>query len=596
MKSWNVRIIQKGISLLLICLLFPLMICMAGTDLNGDMADYYSRVLEAVQEGGYTAPDGVLVRVSADSYTNHEGMKPTQGSLEGSILQTEETSSVTWTVELPQTGLYWVVVSYFPADGATLSPSRKILINGEQPFREASRIVFGRRWVDEGDPVKNVTGDEVCPVQQEISVWSEKALNDSQGKNAYPLQFLMQAGRNTITFEYIGEPLELEWLSVCSVKETPTYAEVSENYTADAAKERLRIEAEARKNVAGKSEASILPQPNSDPTVTPYEATQVRLNTIGAYSWSEGHQEISWKLEVPETGLYQIHLRVLQNWNNGLSSYRSLRINGKIPFSEMGCVTFRYDTAWQNCVLGDENGTPYLFELTKGENILSMQVEFGKAAEIAQELSDVAGDLSDVIFDITRITGYTPDPNYNYHLETEIPGLMDRLQSIRQQIEHCRQDIHQISGKNSTMEGNLKSAVSDLNRLIDRPTFLPTKLADLNTMLTNLSDWSATLQTGPLAIDYLELLPPGTKVTQKNATFWQRIWATLKNFRASFTKDYNAVSGNAGKEDPLDVWISRSTRTGHFAPLPPHGRSRQPSRMRHLRTLHTVLAESLIQL
>lgn len=518
-------------------------------------ADYYDRVLSFYEQSGISVSD-CSKELSGSDYTSFTGAEPQKSEYEGGIIQNEDTETVSWQFELERDGLYGIDVTYLPLEGSTLSPSRKLTVNGELPFTEASKIIFDRAWADEASPVKNALGDDVCPIQKEVSVRTVKHISDDTGKNIGPLSFYFNAGINTVTLEYIGEPLEIDRIALVPIKQVPSYSEVSSLYSKSDAKKSLTIEAEDSELCISKSEAGILSQSNSDPSVTPYEATHIRLNTIGGYSWVSGHQEIKWKLEVPETGLYKIHLRFLQNWNSGLASYRSLRINGELPFAEMSCITFPYSTKWQDTVLGYDENTPYLFELEKGENILSMQVEFAPMTEIIEQMSDTADQLRDIIFDITRITGYSPDPNYNYSLELEIPDLMPRLQAVRSSIAACREQIASLSAKNSTMEGNLKTALSDLDDLIERPTFIPNRLEDLNTMLTNLSDWSATLQTGPLSLDTISILPPDQKVEYKKASFWQKLSATLQNFAASFVKDYNAVSSSDGKE-AIDVWVSR---------------------------------------
>ncbi len=519
-------------------------------------ADYYDRVLSYNEQSGVPSPD-CRVELTADSFTAFTGEKPQKSEYSGGIIWTESTETVSWQINVPEEGLYGIDITYLPLDGSTLSPSRKLFINGELPFTEASKIIFDRAWADSAKPVKNALLDDVCPVQKEVSVRKTKQLSDDTGKNSGPLKFHLNSGINTITLEYIGEPLEIDSIAIVQVKDIPSYAEISAEYSLEKANKTLTIEAEDSELVIAKSEASILSQSNSDPSVTPYEATHIRLNTIGGYSWVNGHQEIQWKLDVPEDGLYKIHLRFLQNWNSGLPSYRSLKINGELPFEEMSCITFPYSTKWQDTVLSSQNGDPYLFQLKKGENILSMQVEFSPVASIIEQMTDTADELRSLIFDITRITGYSPDPNYNYSLEIEIPDMMTRLQGIHSSIADCREYINGISTKNSTMEGNLKSALKDLSDLIERPTFIPNRLEDLNTMLTNLSDWSSTLQTGPLSLDTIELLPPDKEAEHKKASFFQKLSATLKNFAASFVKDYNAIGTSDNGKEAIDVWVSR---------------------------------------
>ena len=377
--------------------------------------DCYSRVLSSAVKSGAGTPD-YTVRLDGKSFYAYEGERPSDSEYPGGIVFTENTDEITYQFDVSAGGLYNIAVEYFPLKGSSLSPSRKLIINGELPFTEASKIVFDRLWKDSARPVKNSLGDDVCPIQKEVSERRVKLISDDTGLNCDPLEFLLNAGKNTVTLKYIGEPLEIDSIELRPVKTTPSYNKVKSVYDCKNATNAFIIEAEDSDAVTAKSEASVISHADSDPSVTPYEATHLRLNTIGGYSWVSGHQEISWKLNVPETGLYKLHFRYKQNWNSGLPSYRSLRINGELPFSEMKCITFKYGTGWQDAVPENEEGEPYLFELKKGENIISMRVEFGENAEIIQQLKDTAAVLRELIFDITRITVYRPDPNYNYCL------------------------------------------------------------------------------------------------------------------------------------------------------------------------------------
>ena len=519
-------------------------------------ADYYDRTLSLTEQSGVRSPD-CRIEITGDSYSRFTGNAPGRSEYAGGISQTEDTETVSWTLNIPESGLYGIDITYLPLDGSTLSPSRKLTINGELPFVEASKIVFDREWADAGKPGRNLSGDDVVPVQKEVSERKTKHLSDDTGKNSGRLKFYFNEGINTLSLEYINEPLEIDKIAVVPLKKNYSYEEAAEKYTYAASEKGVLLEAEDNECVISKSEASILIQADSDPSVTPYEATHVRLNTIGGYSWSKGSQEIRWRVNVPENGLYKIHLRFLQNRNSGLASYRSLKINSETPFAEAECITFPYSNKWQDMTVGDKDGNPYIFQFEKGENEISLAVTFEPVTSVIEKMNDTADSLRGLIFDITRITGYSPDPNYNYSLETEIPDLTGRMKNIRDNIAECRKQVDLIAAKNSTMEGNLKSALSDLDRLIERPTFISNRLEDLNTMLTNLSNWAETLQTGPLSLDTIELLPPRARPQYKKSSFLKKVSATFQNFIASFTRDYTAVSGSDGSKKAIDVWVSR---------------------------------------
>ena len=92
-----------------------------------------------------------------------------------------------------------------------------------------------------------------------------------------------------------------------------------------------------------KSEQTLYPvHDKGDPSLEPYHPVQIRLNSIGGYSWQRPGQWVSWEFEVPEDGLYMIALKSKQNLRRGNYSNRRLLIDGKVPFAEADAIRFRY--------------------------------------------------------------------------------------------------------------------------------------------------------------------------------------------------------------------------------------------------------------
>lgn len=538
-----------------------------GTDSAGgvteDTLPYYSQV-----KGSYTVrPAGVRAAAAGEGYTAWEGEKPAISET-GGVYTDESTASLTWTVEVPAAGAYHIEVAYRTEPGTAVSPQREILINGKQTYTEESVLAFERKWQDAADPVRNRLGDDVRPDQKELDIRSVKRLTDQWGKDAEPLLFPFEQGQNTITLRYINQPLIVEEVAVVSYQAIPSYSEARGAYTLPAGTQSLRFEAEDRRHIAYRSDATVSIGSDGDPLLTPFSAANIRLNILGGYSFRKGGQEVCWEFEVPEAGLYAINLRALQSYSDGLPVYRTVKINGAVPFEEMLAYELPYDKRWNSVTLCDGEGEPYLFALQKGRNTLSLTVTLGETVTQAVEsLLDAAKQLNAVLFDITRVTGQNPDANYDYQLDLEIPDLIPRLTAIRQQVEACRERLLASSSKASAMTNNLERIALELQELIDKPSKIPLSLPDVSNNLTNLSTYATSLQEMPLALDYIEILPPGERAANPHATIWQKISVTLQNFLAAFQKDYNAVAtGETGAYSgkPLELWVSRGKEWGQI--------------------------------
>src|SRR5699024_7853883 len=76
-----------------------------------------------------------------------------------------------------------------------------------------------------------------------------------------------------------------------------------------------------------KSDAMLYPTfDRSTPATEPSHHSKIRLNTIGGDSWKSMGQWVTWKVDVPETGLYQFGVKFWQNVKSGSYTSRTLKI------------------------------------------------------------------------------------------------------------------------------------------------------------------------------------------------------------------------------------------------------------------------------
>ncbi|MEG1887027.1 MAG: extracellular solute-binding protein [Oscillospiraceae bacterium] len=525
---------------------------------------YYTQFLSEYEN--YEIVQNVEAKVEGNQYTSYEGKKPEQID-ESSILSVEDTDRLTWTIKAPKTGLYNIEIIYKSASASIQSPQRSLFIDEKQTFYEENTITLPRYWKDESAPKINQSGDEIRVNPLEITDYFSIRVRDNFGKHSEPLLFYLEEGEHKISIGYISQDVVIKSVGIVSANKYEDYKTVSDGYKMQNSKESMRFEAEDYNHILCKNDATVSIAGSSDPTASPYSASQIRLNFIGGSSWYSGGQEIVWKFNVPSDGLYKINLRVLQNYSDGLPVYRKIKINGKVPFREMQEYRFDYAKSWDSKTLSDDNANPYLFELKSGENTISMTVVQSEYTQIVETLLDTSKKLSTLIFDITMITGQNPDVNYDYGLNEEIPGLTDQLESIKSKVYDCEKRIGEISNKQSAMRNNLQRIVKDIEKLIQKPDNIVPKMADLNTMLTDMSDYAAALQNSCMGIDYIEMLPLEAFAENPKATFFQRASATFVNLVASFSKEYNSIgsiyNGEADAE-PLDVWVCLGKEWGQI--------------------------------
>jgi len=476
-----------------------------------------------------------------------------------------DTDFIHFYVDVAVAGDYNIYVyQLLPVDG-NLPAVRSVQINEELPFIEANNVSFFRRFVDATEPIINSLGDETRPSQKQIVGWIDRPIMESTGQVSEPLRFYFPAGRNRVTMEYVRGQMFIGGITLRQPRILPSYQAYRAEMAAIGAVPRNHtIHFGAHDTVVEKSMSTIRREFNPDPSVTPRSPDgSRRLNILGGTRWSQGNSSVTWEFEVPEAGLYRIGIRYLQNFTDGLPSFRQIAINGEVPFEELKEVAFIFDTDWQFLVLGDENG-PFEIYLEAGVNHITMTTVMGPLTEVIQVVRDASETISNILMDITMIAGLEPDPNFNFNFFVTIPDLQENLTGLADKMRHLNNVVNNIAGgRNVAMSGNFLSIADTLDHISANQMRVNTGVWDLNNALLNMGTWYTNLQNTPLAIDRFVVGGEDTDWAHRRASIWQRILATIQTLLRSFTRDFTAVGSvlEDGVEvhTNLNVWVARGT-------------------------------------
>ncbi len=506
------------------------------------------------------------VIVNVNGFSAFEGTAPETKSLEGKdnvLYISNDNESVSWEINVETAGYYEIITEYLPVDGNGLPVTRGLLVDGEYLYDELVNLKLVRHWVDSEDPRVNNLGDEVRPSQQENQEWTTTRIFDAQGEYAQALKVGLTAGKHTITLKYVDQPLAIASLEFIAPTKVLPYKDVLAQYKANGYKtstKPIRIEAEDKANIAYKSDSGITLSSSSDPTVTPAGITHKVYNGIGSTGWGKGNQEISWKINVEEAGLYKIATRVYQAYGNGLASTRQIKIDGEVPFEEFNEYIFDYDNDYRTEVLCDDEENPYYIYLTEGEHTIEMRVVMGEMTEVIHLVTDVTSKLSNAIRNITMLTGQTPDLNYDYRLDRQIPSLLGDLREIADKLDECNERIASFTPKKTPIQNNFEMNIELIEKMIKRPSKIPANLAEMSSSLTNIGTWLNDIKSQSLAIDYISFVPVDEEVKNAKKSFFDTVYALFANFFLSYKKDYSAIGFTGdGFEDyeTIEVWVSR---------------------------------------
>lgn len=531
----------------------------------------YSKIKQFYGQKGYKATQGIRIELDTDDIVaSDQGDIPVDsgiGDKKESVLVWEDRYKFfEWSIDIPEEGLYEIAVEYYPLPGAGIDISRELMINGQVPFTEAHNINFQRMWRDESAPKINNIGDEVRPTQEEVFQWRMVDITDKEGMYSEPLLFYFSKGKNSIRMNYINQPLALGKVIVKSPDIIPVYKDMVNEYKSKGYKNAGQgSKFQAESNIVVKSDPTIRLENDGDPATEPRAIGNVKLNVIGGNRWKEGNQWITWRFDVPEDGLYKICMRLGQWWNDGLPSHRQIAIDGKVPFKEMQEYKFKFNENWRGETLQDSSGEPYLFYLTEGEHELTMTVKMGPFREVIEGLEEDSELLSNIILQITMITGDSPDYNYEYDLEIKIPDLLDNLQTLSDRMQDKIDILESVSEKRLAIANNLLMIKRQIDEMIADPSLISRRLGDLNEALGSITTWFESLKNQPIILDYFSILPPEVEFHSKKSNIFGRMHTTWKNFVSSFFKDYDNIAGiddieytnpEIKEHKTIDVWTS----------------------------------------
>lgn len=463
---------------------------------------------------------------------------------------------ITFEVEISSDSLAEMEVEYKTESGSGVDIELEVLIDGKSPFDEASNIVLQRKWIDSGEPRKDSNGNETSPVQEEKLDWFTETLRDSSGIVTEPFLFAFSKGKHTVTIKRTNEePFKLRNVSLKPRSETPTYEEYLNsvsNKTVDVSA--IVLEAE---NASLKSKNSLTAKADrSSVDVSPSSYAVDKLNYIGGDNWSKPNDTIEWELEAKKSGWYKIAFRYRQSFVLNGNSYRSLAIDGIIPFEEAKEIAFAYTTSWQLKEFS-KNEKPYLIYLEEGKHTLSLSVTLGPMAEIYTSLSEQIEALGEVYRKMIMIMGTDPDMNRDYDLFNQIDNLEETLSNSKEQLAKLSDEICETTGKKSDANTVvIDSMVDTLTKLLANPYRTQKYKDDFYNNYCSLGAILSEFTSMALDIDTIMLLPKNQSLDEYNSNLFKRIGFSVKRFFSSFISDYTDIGEKSENEtERISLWL-----------------------------------------
>lgn len=479
--------------------------------------------------------------------------------------ETTSKSIVEYEFRITNAGFYHISVDYLSLPGSGTTIMREVLINGEVPFYEASLVDFERHWEDESNEWLMMNDKNYAsPSQIEVFQWQSKVLESSERKYGGPYMFYFEAGTHTLTFVSVSEPMMLGDITLQVATEVPTYEEFKGNIdnnqiiTLADVSEPIIIQSE---DTYSKSTSVLLPANDRTSAVTqPYHSSNILMNTIGGTSWSTPGDEIVWSVTVPEAGYYKVAFRSKQSYNRDFYSMREIKINDEVQFAESNGIKFYYDTNFALEYVGDDEGEEYLFYFNEGENQVSLTVSLSHLSSYITDAQTVVNNFNALYRELVAVMGSTPDQYRDYKIETVVPTFIQTLTENRAILQNVVDEFGTDKDSGGKMN-ELTVLLLQIDDLLSRPNNIAKQLATFSSNISALGEWSMSLGSQQLTLDYMVVAPTDYKLGASEGNIFQNTVHTVSQFIGSFTNDYKVVPDDyVEKEKTVEVWLAVTSR------------------------------------
>lgn len=462
-------------------------------------------------------------------------------------------------VPVQKAGTYEIAVRYYPKDALYMDCLVDLWVNGKD-YVGALPLLWADKFSVYGTDRK---GNEMIPEQLAIEQAYLDVLDDYRDTDMKTLTFDWEAGTQKIEFSPESQDMCIVAIYVNEVSQAPSY----ETYLAEYAGAKdvadcITIEAV---HYMVKSDSFIRGTSVKNAALEPYDTYRKLLNVLEGGAWKETGQKVLWEFEVEQDGFYNLGVRYMQNSDTNKPVYRSVEIDGAVPFAEWESASFENTPTnkYVNKAL-DVNGEPAKVYLTAGKHTLAMEVTLGPLQSVYDDVVKLMEDINAFGMDIQKLTAGQTDVNRTWDMDYYMPNAVGDIEKFAQRIDDLYARLEKISGDKPAYADSLLYSSEQLRKLLKTPNQIPNK-TDLisqgdNSATKYLGNVLANLNTMPIDVDCI-FVGDVSKASRANANFFVGLAESVKAFFWSFTADaaeggYTATG--AEKSTELTVWINRS--------------------------------------
>ncbi len=451
-------------------------------------------------------------------------------------------------------GDYFLALDYLSDDESVKPDEISVEING-QTLEDYVNIRLWTQWraLDQ-EASFDIYNNQVFKEHMPVSIWTETLLRDQLHLNKTPLKFRLTAGENNLKIIREQGEFFLGNLKIYQALALSTYDEYRLDQASFVSNDSLMVlEAES---YSLKNNISILPEMEKTPSVSPFKSDLNYLNIIG-YTFYEVGNQLTYYLNVENTGYYYITLKYKNSQYDNRTSYRNIYINGVIPFEELQSYPFPYTNQYTYETLGPK-GEPFSIYLEQGLNRITLEADASRFVDDHFMIERMMNEINDYSIELKKLTGGVTDKNREWNIAQFIPETQGILNNWYNELLLIRTHVQMMSSKQSQDTEILKyidNAIDKLTILKNDINKIPHRVNLLSTGSNSLAQLLAVINQQlldqPLALDQIMVHGEDASLPPVRANF-------LKEWIADFQIYQEAGNFETEEDADIEVWVNRS--------------------------------------
>lgn len=514
--------------------------------------EYTAEVSEGVNAQDFYAQNSEEFKDIPESFTNYYSTVKGLGYLD----------EAEYVVNVDKEGMYYLGVDYISITNSMSDYTTSVSVNNEIQYQEAKSVLLTMKWTDTKDFTTDKYGDEMPPNQEKIREWDYTDIYNNTYVSTTPLCFYLNKGENVVTIKNESSAgLVLGSMTISAAKDdTPSYKDYAAKHSNDKVVSKDAFETINAIDYVKKNSTQATYESKANSALTPFDINDDKLNII---SWQEAGTEITYKFNAKETGLYKLAFHI-ENNKDEFSSFLKVSIDGEVPFDELYNFEVLPDkSGWQNTVLADKDGNPYLIYIEQGEHELQIKSEISPVMEAYREALLIEQHVTKFQLAITKITGKDVDRDRAWKMTKYIPEIEDYLKAYQTIITHIRFLLQDYSkgGNAGAILAYLDQAEVFIQKDLEYPDEIALYTENLtgadNSVLTALSYFTTGVLADKLSLDSIYVYGD-SKIPKARQSAIKGIGISAKQLLNTFISDKYSNDVTKEDEDTITVWMNNA--------------------------------------